>query len=44
MAKSAPAASPSLSFPIYEDGKPWFFHDITSLERLATLPAELEKP
>lgn len=27
-----------------KDGKPWFYHDITSVERLATLPEGLVKP
>ena len=27
-----------------KDSKAWFFHDITSLERLATLPDGLVKP
>ena len=27
-----------------KDGKPWFFHDITSIERLAKLPDGLLKP
>lgn len=27
-----------------KDGKPWFFHEITSLERLAKLPEGLVKP
>jgi hypothetical protein len=27
-----------------KSGKPWFFHDITELERLAQLPAGLNPP
>lgn len=27
-----------------KDGKPWFFHEITGLERLAKLPEGLETP
>ncbi len=27
-----------------KDGKPWFFHDVTSVERLKELPANLKRP
>jgi hypothetical protein len=27
-----------------KDGKPWFFHKVTELERLAQLPEGLAKP
>ncbi len=27
-----------------KDGKPWFFHEVTELERLALLPEGLAKP
>jgi hypothetical protein len=36
-------ASRTIIFKV-KDGKPWFFHEITELERLATLPAGLTGP
>ncbi|MEQ1839307.1 MAG: hypothetical protein ABL994_02760 [Verrucomicrobiales bacterium] len=36
-------ASRSILFKIKDD-KPWFFHEITSIERLATLPEGLKRP
>jgi hypothetical protein len=36
-------ASKTIIFKV-KDGKPWFFHEITGLERLAQLPTGLAKP
>jgi hypothetical protein len=36
-------ASKTIIFKV-KDGKPWFFHEITKLERLAQLPTGLAKP
>lgn len=36
-------ASKTIIFKL-KDGKPWFYHEITSMERLAKLPDELVKP
>lgn len=36
-------ASKTIIFKV-KDGKPWFFHEVTELERLANLPEGLGKP
>lgn len=36
-------ASKTIIFKL-KDNKPWFFHEVTELERLATLPEALAKP
>jgi hypothetical protein len=36
-------ASKTIIFKV-KDGKPWFFHEITEIERLAALPADLPLP